>query len=130
MPAKQLSDSAKAGPTPLSRKQQRALERHQKRQVRQHAKAARRKARQQQIRQALQAIGATWEHQGKGFWENGRHVYAVTWQGERYVFERPQDIRRWARASATPRAIDYAELEIARLSEQARRELKPAEDEG
>ena len=117
-----------SSPTPpLSKKQQdkraRAEAKQQKRQERARKKRLQRGQQRAHMHEALRKIGATLEKGGKQKVASGRRTYTVNWRGRQYHFDTPSDISRWAKQMQNPPPIDYAELEIERLIEQAWREM-------
>ena len=124
-----MTQEKKSDLAPVSKKQlerrARAKAKQQKQQERARKKRAARGQQRTHVQAALRAIGATWEKGGKFFLDGHQRSYLVEWHAEQYRFEKPGDILRWAREQArASHTMDYAEMEIARLIEQARQEME------
>jgi hypothetical protein len=112
---------------PLSKKQQekctRAEAKQQKRQERARKKRLQLGQQRAHMHEALRKIGAKLEKGGKQKGTSGRRAYIVNWRGRQYHFDALGDISRWAKQMQNPPPLDYAELEINRLIEQAWQEM-------
>ena len=111
-----------------SKKQQekraRAEAKQQKRQERARKKRLQRGQQRAHMHEALHKIGAKLEKGGKHKGASGRRAYTVNWRGQKYHFNALGDISRRAKQMQNPPPLDYAELEIDRLIEQAWREMR------
>jgi hypothetical protein len=121
-----MEDSSSSEPS-LSKKQQekraRAESKQQKRQERARKKRLQRGQQRAHMNEALRKIGAELEKDGKQKGASGRRAYTVNWRGRQYHFDALRDISQWAKQMQNPPSLDYAELEIDRLIEQAWREM-------
>jgi len=119
-------------PTPQSSKQEkkraRAEEKQRKRQERARKKRAVRRQQQKLVEAALRPIGATITKRRRTP-ATSRKSYVVTWYDEEFCFDKPGEVIRWAKRMQEPRDIDDAEMEIARLIEEARREMMEEGDD-
>ena len=119
-------------PTSHSSKQEkkraRAEEKQRKRQERARKKRVARRQQQKRVEAALRPIGATITKRRQAA-TSSRKSYVVTWYDEEFCFEKPGEVIRWAKRMQEPPDIDYAEMEIARLIEEARRELMEEADD-
>jgi hypothetical protein len=120
-------EEASSSPPPLSKKQQerraRAEAKQQKRQERARKKRLQRGQQRARMHEALRKIGAQLEKGGKQKGASGRRAYTVHWCGQQYHFDALNDISQWAKQIQNPPPLDYAELEINRLIEQAWRQI-------
>lgn len=116
-----------SSPPPLSSKQQKkrahSAAKQQKRQEQARKKRQQRGQQRARMNEALRKIGAQLEKGGKQKIASGRRAYTVQWRGQHYHFDALKEISRWAKQMQNPPPLDYAELEIHRLIEQAWREI-------
>jgi hypothetical protein len=121
-----MKESSSSVP-PLSKKQQekraRAEAKQQKRQERALKKRLQRGKQRAHMHEALRKMGAKLEKGGKQKGASGRRAYTINWRGREYHFDALREISQWAKQMQNPPSLDYAELEIDRLIEQAWREM-------
>ncbi len=110
------------------KKRARAEEKQWKRQERARKKRVARRQQQKRVEAALRPIGATITKRRQTA-TSSRKTSIVTWYDEEFCFDKPAEVIRWAKRMQEPRDIDDAEMEIARLIEEARREMMEETDD-